>query len=107
MVLDHVKHALKRVMKFYTQEKNTPSGLSPYETEKKAKKEYGGVWPHAATIWQYVNANLASMSPLKMWVKGDISTCAFKSLCTAFKNFICIQQINSCQGGWLRIRNNW
>jgi hypothetical protein len=38
------------------------------------------------------------MSPLKIGVKGDMSTCAFKSLCIAFESFVRIMQINSCQG---------
>ena len=38
------------------------------------------------------------MSPLKIGVKGDVPTCAFKSLCIAFESFVCIQQINSRQG---------
>ena len=38
------------------------------------------------------------MSPLKIGVKGNVPTCAFKSLCIAFESFVCMQQINSCQG---------
>ena len=38
------------------------------------------------------------MSPLKIGVKGDMSTCAFKSLCIAFESFVRIMQINYCQG---------
>ncbi len=53
---------------------------------------------HAATIWHYINANIAGMSPLKIGVKGDVPTCVFKLLCVAFESFVCIQQINSCQG---------
>ncbi len=95
---DHAKRALKRATRWYAQEKDKPGGLSLYQIEKKVKKEYDGVGPHAATIWHYVNANIAGMSPLKIGVKGDVPTCVFMSLCIAFKSFVCIQQTNSCQG---------
>ena len=68
------------------------------QIEAKVKKEFDGAGPHAATIWRCVNANIAGMSLLKIGVKGDMSTCAFKSLCIAFESFDCIMQINSCQG---------
>ncbi len=68
------------------------------QIEAKAKKEFNGVGPHAATIRRYINANIAGMSPLKIGVKGDVPACAFKSLCIAFESFVCIQQINSRQG---------
>jgi hypothetical protein len=70
-----------------------------YEIAKKVKREYDGVGPHPATIWKYVNANIAGMSPLKPGVKGDIPVCAFKSLCVVFESYARIQQINSRQGG--------
>ncbi len=62
------------------------------------KKEYDGIGPHAATIQHYVNANIAGMSPLKIGVKEGVPPCVFKLLCIAFKSFVCIQRINSCQG---------
>ncbi len=95
---DHAKHALKRATTWYAQEKDKPSGLLSYQIEKKVKKEYDGVGLHAATIWRYINANIAGMSPLKIGVKGNVPTFVFKSFCIAFKSFICIQQTNSHQG---------
>ncbi len=69
-----------------------------YQIEKKVKKEYDGVGLHAATIWHYVNANIAGMSLLKIGVKGGVPTCVFKLLCVAFGSFVHIQQTNSCLG---------
>ncbi len=60
--------------------------------------DFDGVGPSNAIIRRYVSANIASMSPLKIGVKGDMPACAFKSLCIAFESFIRIQQINSRQG---------
>ena len=57
-----------------------------------------GVGPSAATIWRYINTNIAGMPLLKIGVKGDVPTCAFKLLCIAFESFVCIMQINSRQG---------
>jgi hypothetical protein len=97
-VSDHAKHALKRATRWYGQEKDKPGGLSSRQIEKKVKKEYNGVGPCHTTIWRYANANIAGMSPLKHGVKGDVPPCVFKLLCIAFESFVCIQQINSCQG---------
>ena len=69
-----------------------------YQIEAKVKKEFDGVRLHAATIRRYVNVNIAGMSPLKIGVKGDVPTCAFKLLCIAFESFVRIMQINSRQG---------
>ena len=57
-----------------------------------------GVGPSAATILRYINTNIAGMPLLKIGVKGDVPTCAFKLLCIAFESFVCIMQINSRQG---------
>jgi hypothetical protein len=91
---DHVKHAQKRATNWYAREKNKTGGLSSIQIEAKVKKEFNGVGPHAATIWRYVNANIACMSPLKIGVKGGVSTCAFKSLCIAFESFV--RKGNTC-----------
>ena len=56
-----------------------------------------GVGPSTATIWRYINTNIAGMSPFKIGVKGDV-TCAFKLLCITFESFVRIMQINSRQG---------
>ena len=85
---DHAKCALKRATNWYAREKNKTGGLSSIQIEAKVKKEFDGVGPHAATIRRYVNANIAGMSPLKIGAKGDVSTCAFKSLCIAFESFV-------------------
>jgi hypothetical protein len=95
---DHAKRAFKRATRWYIQEKDNPGGLSSRQIEAKVKREYDGVGLHAATIWRYVNANIAGMSPLMIGVKGDLPPCVFKSLCVSFKSFVHIQQINSCQG---------
>ena len=73
-------------------EKGNEVVLSLLQIEAKVKR------PHAATIWHYVNTNIAGMSPLKIGVKGGMPMCAFKSLCIAFDSFVRIQQMNSCQG---------
>ncbi len=96
--LDHAKSAFKWAMRWYAQEKDKPGGLLLHQIEKKLKNQYDGVGPCHTTIWHYVNTNIAGMSPLKHGVKGDVPPCAFKLLCIAFKSFVCIQHINSCQG---------
>ncbi len=96
--LDHAKCALKRATRWYAQEKDKPGGLLLRQIEKKVKKEYNGIGPCHTIIWHYVNANIAGMSPLKHGVKGDVPPYAFKLLCVAFESFVCIQQINFCQG---------
>ena len=73
-------------------EKGNEVVLSLLQIEAKVKR------PHAATIWHYVNTNIAGMSPLKIGVKGDVPPCAFKLLCAAFKIFVRIMQINSKSG---------
>jgi hypothetical protein len=95
---DHAKRALKRATRWYAQEKNKPGRLTSLQIEAKVKKEFDGVGPHAATIQQYVKANIAGTSPLKIGVKGGVPTCTFNSLCVAFESFVRIQQINSRQG---------
>jgi hypothetical protein len=95
---DHAKRALKRATSWYAKELKKTGGLSSYQIAAKVKKEFDGVGPHAATIRRYINANIAGMSPLKVGVKGDVPTCAFKSLCIAFESFVRIMQINSRQG---------
>ncbi len=95
---DHRKRALKRAMKWYAEEKKKTNGLSSVQIAEKAKKEYGGVGPHPATIRRYVNANLVGMSPLKPGVTGDVPVSVFKSLCVALTSYVRIQQINSRQG---------
>ena len=95
---DHAKRALKRATSWYAKELKKTGGLSSYQIEAKVKKEFDGVGPSTATIRRYINANIAGMSPLKIGVKGDVPTCAFKSLCIAFESFVRIQQINSRQG---------
>jgi hypothetical protein len=97
-VSDHAKRALKRATRWYGKEKDKPGGLSFCQIEKKVKKENNGVRPCYTTIWCYANANIAGMSPLKHGVKGDMPPCVFKLLCVEFESFVCIQQINSCQG---------
>ncbi len=62
------------------------------------KTEYNSVGPHAATICCCINANLVGMSLLKIGVKGDVPTGAFKLLCLAFESYIWIWQINSHKG---------
>ena len=85
---DHAKRALKRATSWYAKELKKTGGLSSYQIAAKVKKEFDGVGPHAATIRRYINANIAGMSPLKVGVKGDVPTCAFKSLCIAFESFV-------------------
>ena len=85
---DHAKHALKRATGWYGKELKKTGGLSSYPIEAKVKKEFDGVGPSAVTIWRYINANIAGMSPLKIGVKGDVPTFAFKSLCIAFESFV-------------------
>ncbi len=96
---DHAKRALKRATSWYAKELKKTGGLSSYQIEAKVKKEFDGVGPHAAKIRRYINANIAGMSPLKIGVKGDVPTCAFKSLCIAFKSFVRIMQINGTTNG--------
>jgi hypothetical protein len=62
------------------------------------KKEFDGIGLHATTIWKYVNANIAGMSPLKPGVKGEVPAWAFQTLCIAFVSYVRIQQINSREG---------
>ena len=95
---DYEKRALKKATRWYAREKNITGGLLSYQIEKKIKADFGGVGPHDTTIRRYVNGNLQGMSPLKIWVKGDIPPCAFKSLCVAFERFVRIMQINSKSG---------
>ena len=95
---DHAKGALKRETTWYAKEKNKTGGLPLLQIEVKVKKEFDGIEPHAATIWRYVNTNIAGMSLWTIRVKGDVPTCAFKSICITFESFVCIQQINSRQG---------
>ena len=96
---DHAKRALKRATNWYAREKNKTGGLTSIQIEAKVKKEFDGVGPHAATIRCYVNINIAGMSPLKIGMKGDVSTCAFKLLCIAFRSFVRIMQINGTANG--------
>ena len=58
---DFSKQALKRAKLWYARESKKPDGLSLYEIADKARKEFNGVGPHAATIWKYVKANLQGM----------------------------------------------
>jgi hypothetical protein len=95
---DFHKRALKRATTWYAQEKDKPKGLSLYQILQKVKKEYNGIRLHATTIQKYVKANIAGMSPLKPGVKGDVPPWAFKSLCIAFRSYVCIQEINSPEG---------
>ena len=96
---DHAKRALKRATSWYAKELKKTGGLSSYQIAAKVKKEFDGVGPHAATIRRYINANIAGMSPLKVGVKGDVPTCAFKLLCIAFRSFVRIMQINGTANG--------
>ncbi len=89
---------MKRPTKWYAREKNKPGGLSSYQIAEKVKKEYDSFRPHPATIHCYVNANLVSMSPLKVGVKGDVPLCFFKLLCMAFESYVWIQQFDLCEG---------
>ena len=94
-LLDHAKCALKMATSWYTREKILPVAMDCCCIRlQKVKPEYNGVDPHPATIWKYVNANIAGMSPLKPGVKGDIAACMFKSLSVAFKTYVRIEQIN-------------
>jgi hypothetical protein len=61
--LGFAKHALKRATKWYARERNKPGGLSSYQIAQRVGKEYNGVVLHVATVYCYVNTNLASMSP--------------------------------------------
>ncbi len=95
--LDFAKRALKRATKWYAREKNKPGGLLSYQIAQRVRNKYNSIGLHAATILCYISTNLAGMSLLKIWVKGDVPASVFKSLCMAFENFIWIQQINSCE----------
>jgi hypothetical protein len=92
---DFAKRVLKSATKWYAREVDKPDGLLSYEIAKRVKREYDGFGLHPATIRRYVNTNLAGMFPLKIGVKGDVRASSFKSLCTAFKSYGRICQINS------------
>ncbi len=49
-VLDYAKHALKRAMRWYAQEKDKPGGLWSSQIAKQMKKEYDGIGPCHTTI---------------------------------------------------------
>jgi len=92
------KRAFKRATSWYAMELKKTDGKSSYEIASMVKREYDGVGPHPVTIRRYVKENLAGMSPLKPGVKGDVSPSVFSSLCAAFESYVCIQQLNLCQG---------
>ena len=58
---DHAKRALKRATSWYAKESKKTGGFLSYQIASKVKKEFDGVGTHAATIWRYINANIAGM----------------------------------------------
>ena len=92
---DHNKRAFKRATSWYYRElQKGNAGLSSYEIAKRLKREFDGAGPCARTIQRYANTGLAGLSPLKPGVKSDIPKWAYSSLCTAFKSYVRINQVN-------------